>query len=244
VLPFRAQLVALLLACFASFGPACGSTQKASAGRDADAGPVDTAEAPEVDGAGGAAGGAGADAGPIDAAEAPEVDGAGGAAGGMGDAGAGGCAGGGAGRGSITLPSCIASLVAMCPTAECVHTADGARYMTDAHVTSTSGTCSPSGHTQSSVREDVTKADGSPCYSVVSCCAVPACEGYSYTWMAPDGTVIATGGVAYGGGSNPDSWSVTCSQSNETLHGTLGPPGLSGGTTAWTNGPCPSGSCP
>jgi hypothetical protein len=104
-----------------------------------------------------------------------------------------------------------------------------------------------SGHVD--IRE-VTKADGSPCYTFETYVSNgTACESIIYTWKDPSGQVIASGANGF---SNLTT--ITCAATGESAN-CQGPQGLppSGGccgvtgfgTAACSDGvACSSGACP
>jgi hypothetical protein len=129
---------------------------------------------------------------------------------------------GGAGGGALLLPDCVTSLLASCPPeGTCVIGVADAGTLSDVcfasgvHASFTSvsnGTSCRGGSTRVT---QVTKSDGSPCYSFESY-ADPdmACTGFRFTWKDASGQMVATGTF------NPDTipnTMVTCAGTGEAL---------------------------
>jgi hypothetical protein len=158
-------------------------------------------------------------------------DGANGGHGGAGGSSAGGTsAGGGAGgRTDLVLPDCVQALIASCPpSGTCVSqkTDGGAKselcFASGVHATST--TLDDQNGCSGVTVVTVTKADGSPCYSIESNLE-GVCEGTRYVWKDAAGQVVATGSA--NGYSSPTT-TITCTAINDTTSCNA-PSGANGG---------------
>jgi hypothetical protein len=127
--------------------------------------------------------------------------------------------GGNSGGSGLQVPGCLVDLLASCaPQGTCTSGATDANMVSP--VCFASGVRAALSHGQSADScggttqvVDVTKADGSPCYSFEWYGALSqGCEGFRYTWKDASGAIVATGTQNY---YAVPTLSITCAANGE-----------------------------